>query len=214
MDTLEYTEYSLYSIVIIAYFLLAFYFMYVKFRHNKTQFYWVFISLMFLALGISRILFQVHYFYVPTLEGKMSNLSLVRTFLGFYVVATLFTWMGIISLMGWMGILVFRYDGKFFIKRREKKTQEGSKDELAQQVQVLQKQIEILESKQSGEKQEDSDLEATKSLTDFKKKKIVSLKKGGQEQGKDKLVVALRLIIIVVILALVLPILLGPVFRD
>lgn len=203
------TEYSLYSLVIVVYFLLSFYFMYVKFRHNRKQYQWLFISLLFLALGISRIFFQIHYFYVPTLEGTMSDLALIQTFLWFYILATLFTWIGITNLMGWVGILAFRYNGDFFLNRRKKK---------ALKEQLLLKGAEALEKEKSSEdldrKKEEAKLIETKILSDLKKKKPLDLKKVDLEQGKDMFVIALRLLIIIGILVVVLPVLIGPIFND
>lgn len=99
-------ESGLYYAIVGFYVLIFFYFLLMRFRTSKKA-YWLFFSLLFLCLAAGRIFFIIYYFYVPELEGMLTNPELVDLLMTFYRLATMSTWLGIASLMVILGILIF-----------------------------------------------------------------------------------------------------------
>jgi hypothetical protein len=80
-----------------------------RFRLSKKP-YWLFFSLLFIALAISRVFFIIHDFYVEELGDDILVVSLLMLT---YRAATFSTWMATTCLMGMLGILLFPPDTKF-----------------------------------------------------------------------------------------------------
>jgi hypothetical protein len=74
-----------------------------RFRVSKKP-YWLFFSLLFLALSISRGFFIIYYFYAP--ETRSVDMIMFN-----YRMALLFTWIAISCLMGMLGIFLFPPEG-------------------------------------------------------------------------------------------------------
>jgi hypothetical protein len=80
-----------------------------RFRLSKKP-YWLFFSLLFIALAISRVFFIIHDFYVEELGDDILVVSLLMLT---YRAATFSTWMATTCLMGMLGILLFPPDTQF-----------------------------------------------------------------------------------------------------
>lgn len=107
-------ELGLYMVIVGYYFLIFAYFSIMRFRLSKKP-YWLFFSLLFIALAASRVFFIIHDFYVPELNNpSVSDDEFVVSLLMLtYRLATFSTWMATTCLMGMLGILLFPPDTKF-----------------------------------------------------------------------------------------------------
>lgn len=128
-------EMGLYFIIVGYYFLLFAYFLSMRWRISRKLF-WFFLSILFLCLAAGRVFFIVYYFFLPELEGQISNIELISLFMMYYRLATFFTWMGIACLMGVLGVLLFPPDSHLEQKSSEKKT-EGIKEFLKDNIKYL-----------------------------------------------------------------------------
>ncbi|MHA1912928.1 MAG: hypothetical protein ACW986_06895 [Promethearchaeota archaeon] len=99
-------EMGLYYIIVGYFFLLFFYFTFIRFRTSK-KIYWLFFSLFFLCFGIGRVFFIVYYFFGPELATTLSDVEVVAFLMLNYRLATFFTWMGTACAVGVLGILLF-----------------------------------------------------------------------------------------------------------
>jgi len=103
-------EMGLYFVIVGYFFLLFFYFLFIRFRTSK-KLYWLFFSVLFLCLGIGRVFFIVYYFFAPEIEYTGATDLEVVSFLMFnYRMATFFTWIAIACAVGVLGILLFPPD--------------------------------------------------------------------------------------------------------
>lgn len=102
----DFIEAGLYFIIVGYYFLLFAYFLFMRFRTSK-KLYWLFFSLLFLCLAAGRVFFIAYYFFVPELEGQVTNVEIVGMLMTLYKLATFCTWLGVAMLMGVLGILLF-----------------------------------------------------------------------------------------------------------
>ncbi|MFX1571600.1 MAG: hypothetical protein ACFFB0_02545 [Promethearchaeota archaeon] len=102
-------EMGLYFVIVGYFFLLFFYFLFIRFRTSK-KLYWLFFSVLFLCLGIGRIFFIVYYFFAPELYTETNDAEVVAFLMFNYRMATFFTWIGIASAVGVLGILLFPPD--------------------------------------------------------------------------------------------------------
>ncbi|TXT67495.1 MAG: conserved membrane protein of unknown function [Promethearchaeota archaeon] len=105
-------ELGLYFVIIGYYFLIFAYFLIMRFRVSK-RLYWLFFSLLFLALAISRGFFILYYFYAP--ETRSVSLMMLS-----YRFALFFTWIAISCLMGMLGIFLFPPEGSLKDESTEK----------------------------------------------------------------------------------------------
>ena len=123
-------EMGLYYVIVGYFFLLFFYFLFIRFRTSK-KLYWLFFSLFFLCFGVARVFFIIYYFYAPELfDGATiaSGEKVVEFLMVNYRLATFFTWMGVACAVGVLGILLLPPDSQI-----EKTKRKGSvlKDWLA-----------------------------------------------------------------------------------
>ncbi|MFX1377473.1 MAG: hypothetical protein ACFFA4_00115 [Promethearchaeota archaeon] len=110
LDFWEALEMGLYFIIVGYFFLLFFYFLFIRFRTSKKP-YWLFFSLFFLCFGIARVFFIVYYFFAPELYDGATNGPEVVAFLMLnFRLATFFTWLGNACAVGVLGILLFPTD--------------------------------------------------------------------------------------------------------
>ncbi|MFW9942213.1 MAG: hypothetical protein ACFFFT_14335 [Candidatus Thorarchaeota archaeon] len=117
-DTFQYfglwegLEMGLYFVIVGYFFLLFFYFLFIRFRTSK-KLYWLFFSLFFLCFGIARVFFIVYYFFGPELfDGTTlaSGEKTVEFLMVNYRLATFFTWIGVACAVGVLGILLLPPD--------------------------------------------------------------------------------------------------------
>ncbi len=109
----EALEMGLYFVIVGYFFLLFFYFLFIRYRTSKKP-YWLFFSLFFLCFGIARVFFIVYYFFAPELWDGVSNGPEVVAYLMInYRLATFFTWLGNACAVGVLGILLFPTDTQF-----------------------------------------------------------------------------------------------------
>lgn len=97
---------GLYFVIVGYYFLIFAFFLLMRFRTSK-RLYWLFFSLLFLFLAAGRVFFIGYYFFIPELEGTMSNVELVSLLMLFYRLAQFFSWLAVACLMGVLGVLLF-----------------------------------------------------------------------------------------------------------
>ena len=116
-------EFGLYFVIVGYFFLLFFYFLFIRFRTSK-KLYWLFFSLFFLCFGIARIFFIIYYFFGPELyEPIPGNGAEVVEFLMLnYRLATFFTWLGTACAVGVLGILLFPPDTQIESKEEGRKS--------------------------------------------------------------------------------------------
>jgi len=108
-------ELGLYMVIVGYYFLIFAYFLIMRFRLSKKP-YWLFFSLLFIALAASRVFFIIHDFYVPEIDNASITTDdglVVSLLMLTYRLATFSTWMATTCLMGMLGILLFPPDTKF-----------------------------------------------------------------------------------------------------
>ncbi len=117
-------ELGLYFVVIGYYFLIFAYFLIMRFRVSK-KLYWLFFSLLFLILSISRGFFIIYYFYAP--ETHSAILIMLN-----YRLALFFTWIAISCLMGMLGIFLFPPEGNL-----EKKSVDKTKEYIKYAVRLV-----------------------------------------------------------------------------
>ncbi len=110
-DFYDSLELGLYMVIIGYYFLIFAYFLIMRFRISKKA-YWIYFSVLFVALAGSRLFFLIYDFYVPELEGTIPNDEIVGLLMLNYRLATFSTWMGTTCLMGVLGILLFPPDAE------------------------------------------------------------------------------------------------------
>jgi len=108
-------ELGLYFVIIGYYFLIFAYFLIMRFRVSQ-KLYWLFFSLLFLSLSISRGFFVIYYFYAP--ETQSVSLIMLN-----YRLALFFTWIAISCLMGMLGIFLLPPEGNI-----EKKSVDKTKE--------------------------------------------------------------------------------------
>ena len=99
-------EMGLYFIIVGYFFLLFFYFLFIRYRTSR-KFYWLFFSLFFLCFGIARVFFIVYYFFGPELFDGGNGAEVVAYLMINFRLATFFTWMGVACAVGVLGILLF-----------------------------------------------------------------------------------------------------------
>ncbi|MFW9783265.1 MAG: hypothetical protein ACFFFB_13365 [Candidatus Heimdallarchaeota archaeon] len=102
----EALEMGLYFVIVGYFFLLFFYFLFIRFRTSK-KIYWLYFSLYFICLGIGRVFFIVYYFFGPELYDTTNGTEVVAFLMINYKMATFFTWMGTACAVGVLGILLF-----------------------------------------------------------------------------------------------------------
>ncbi len=102
----EAIEMGLYFIIVGYFFLLFFYFLFIRYRTSR-KLYWLFFSLFFLCFGIARVFFIVYYFFGPELYTGTNDVEVVAFLMINYRFATFFTWMGVACATGVLGILLF-----------------------------------------------------------------------------------------------------------
>ncbi|MDX1798949.1 MAG: hypothetical protein R3255_09905 [Candidatus Lokiarchaeia archaeon] len=112
-------EFGLYFVIVGYFFLLFFYFLFIRYRTSKKP-YWLFFSLFFLCFGIARVFFIIYYFFAPEIWDGLTNGPEVVAFLMInYRLATFFTWVGVACAVGVLGILLFPTDTQ--IEEKENK---------------------------------------------------------------------------------------------
>ena len=99
-------EMGLYFIIVGYFFLLFFYFLFIRYRTSR-KLYWLFFSLFFLCFGIARVFFIVYYFFGPELYDLTNGAEVVEYLMINFRLATFFTWMGVACAVGVLGILLF-----------------------------------------------------------------------------------------------------------
>ncbi|TKJ23511.1 MAG: hypothetical protein CEE43_02310 [Promethearchaeota archaeon Loki_b32] len=99
-------EMGLYFIIVGYFFLLFFYFLFIRYRTSR-KLYWLFFSLFFLCFGIARVFFIVYYFFGPELYDLTNGAEVVAFLMINFRLATFFTWMGVACAVGVLGILLF-----------------------------------------------------------------------------------------------------------
>ena len=129
-DTFQYfgfwdaIEMGLYFIIVGYFFLLFFYFLFIRFRTSK-KLYWLYFSLFFLCFGIARVFFIIYYFFAPELYESLpppgNGAEVIEFLMINYRLATFFTWIGTACAVGVLGILLFPPDTQV-----EKKEGKGS----------------------------------------------------------------------------------------
>lgn len=97
---------GLYFIIVGYFFLLFFYFLFIRYRTSR-KLYWLFFSLFFLCFGIARVFFIVYYFFGPELFNGTNHTEVVEFLMLNFRFATFFTWMGVACAVGVLGILLF-----------------------------------------------------------------------------------------------------------
>ena len=97
---------GLYFIIVGYFFLLFFYFLFIRYRTSR-KLYWLFFSLFFLCFGIARVFFIVYYFFGPELYDLTNGAEVVEYLMINFRLATFFTWMGVACAVGVLGILLF-----------------------------------------------------------------------------------------------------------
>ncbi len=102
----EAIEMGLYFIIVGYFFLLFFYFLFIRYRTSR-KLYWLFFSLFFLCFGIARVFFIVYYFFGPELFNGSNDTEVVAFLMLNFRYATFFTWMGVACAVGVLGILLF-----------------------------------------------------------------------------------------------------------
>jgi len=117
----EAIEMGLYFIIVGYFFLLFFYFLFIRFRTSRKS-YWLFFSLFFLCFGIARIFFIVYYFYAPELFDGFNGSEVVEFLMLNYRLATFFTWLGTACAVGVLGILLFPPDTQLEMKEEKGKS--------------------------------------------------------------------------------------------
>jgi hypothetical protein len=105
----EAIEMGLYFVIVGYFFLLFFYFLFIRFRTSRKT-YWLFFSLFFLCFGIARVFFIIYYFFAPELDAVITNQEVVNFLMLNYRLATFFTWLGTACAVGVLGILLFPPD--------------------------------------------------------------------------------------------------------
>jgi len=102
-------ESGLYFVIIGYYFLLFAFFLFMRFRLTKKE-YWLFFSLLFLCFAFARLFFIINDFFLPQfkdfIDGTINRSLAYLPGLG-WKLATFFSWLGISCLMGILGILLF-----------------------------------------------------------------------------------------------------------
>lgn len=102
-------ESGLYFVIIGYYFLLFAFFLLMRFRLTKKE-YWLFFSLLFLCFAFARVFFIFNDFFLlqfkDFIDGTI-NRSLAYLPGLLWKLATFFSWLGISCLMGILGILLF-----------------------------------------------------------------------------------------------------------
>ncbi|TFG03913.1 MAG: hypothetical protein EU539_11835 [Promethearchaeota archaeon] len=111
-DFFDAIEMGLYFVIVGYYFLLFAFFLLMRYR-TSMRLYWLFFSFLFLFLAAGRVFFIGYYFFLPELQGRMSNASLGSLLMLFYRLATFFSWLAIACLMGVLGTLLFPPDTEF-----------------------------------------------------------------------------------------------------
>ncbi|MFX1571087.1 MAG: hypothetical protein ACFFCV_22335 [Promethearchaeota archaeon] len=99
-------EMGLYFVIVGYFFLLFFYFLFIRYRTSR-KLYWLFFSLFFLCFGIARVFFIVYYFFGPELYTGTNDVEVVAFLMINYRFATFFTWLGVACATGVLGILLF-----------------------------------------------------------------------------------------------------------
>ncbi len=122
----EAIEMGLYFIIVGYFFLLFFYFLFIRFRTSRKS-YWLFFSLFFLCFGIARVFFIVYYFYAPELYDPilLNGAEVVAFLMLNYRLATFFTWLGTACAVGVLGILLFPPDTQLEMKEEKGKSING-----------------------------------------------------------------------------------------
>ena len=114
-DTFQYfgfwdaIEMGLYFIIVGYFFLLFFYFLFIRFRTSK-KLYWLYFSLFFLCFGIARVFFIIYYFFGPELFDVANGAKVIEFLMINYRFAVFFTWLGTACAVGVLGILLFPPD--------------------------------------------------------------------------------------------------------
>ena len=99
-------EFGLYFVIVGYFFLLFFYFLFMRYRTSR-KLYWLFFSLFFLCFGIARVFFIVYYFFGPELFDGGNSIEVVAFLMLNFRFATFFTWLGVACAVGVLGILLF-----------------------------------------------------------------------------------------------------------
>ena len=102
-------EMGLYFVIVGYYFLIFAFFLLMRFRTSK-RLYWLFFSFLFLFLAAGRVFFIGYYFFIPELQGRMSDAELASILMLFYRLAQFFSWLAVACLMGALGVLLFPPD--------------------------------------------------------------------------------------------------------
>ena len=105
-DIWDAIEMGLYFIIVGYFFLLFFYFLFIRYRTSR-KLYWLFFSGFFLCFGVARVFFIVYYFFGPELYTGTNDLEVVAFLMINYRFATFFTWLGVACATGVLGILLF-----------------------------------------------------------------------------------------------------------
>ncbi len=137
-DFFDSLELGLYMVIIGYYFLIFAYFLIMRFRISKKP-YWLFFSILFVALACSRLFFLIYDFYIPELAGELTDQEIVELLMLNYRLATFSTWMGTTCLMGMLGILLFPPDTDL-----EKKKPETSENKLIIFLHVHKKEVKYI----------------------------------------------------------------------
>ncbi|MBA7648546.1 hypothetical protein ES703_56333 [subsurface metagenome] len=115
-------EMGLYFIIVGYFFLLFFYFLFIRFRTSK-KLYWLYFSLFFLCFGIARVFFIIYYFFGPELYESLpppgNGVEVVEFLMINYRFAVFFTWLGTACAVGVLGILLFPPDTR--VGKKEEK---------------------------------------------------------------------------------------------
>ncbi len=115
-------EMGLYFIIVGYFFLLFFYFLFIRFRTSK-KLYWLYFSLFFLCFGIARVFFIIYYFFGPELYESLplpgNGVEVVEFLMVNYRFAVFFTWLGTACAVGVLGILLFPPDTR--VGKKEEK---------------------------------------------------------------------------------------------
>ncbi|MFW9999868.1 MAG: hypothetical protein ACFE9Q_02560 [Candidatus Hodarchaeota archaeon] len=112
-------EMGLYFVIVGYFFLLFFYFLFMRYRTSR-KLYWLFFSLFFLCFGIARVFFIVYYFFAPELFDGGNSTEVVEFLMLNFRLATFFTWIGVACAVGVLGILLFPPETKE--EKREEKS--------------------------------------------------------------------------------------------
>lgn len=131
-------EMGLYFIIVGYFFLLFFYFLFIRFRTSK-KLYWLYFSLFFLCFGIARVFFIIYYFFGPELLDGPNGAEVVEFLMINYRFATFFTWIGTACAVGVLGILLFPPEtqvGKKEEKGKSIKEWIGNKNNIKQLIRL------------------------------------------------------------------------------